>query len=89
MVDRGKVVKGLEKCSRYECADCTEIGASHSPWDCPTYDNFVENAITLLKEQEPLPVLEGKVNECTCGHEINRYWHPKLCGFCGKELIWY
>ena len=47
------------------------------------------NALALLKEQEPLAVYEGKVNKCICGNEINRYWHPEYCGFCGKKLLWY
>ena len=51
MGNREKVLKRLEKCKRYECADCTEIGASHTPWACSAYDYFVEDAITLLKEQ--------------------------------------
>lgn len=42
-----------------------------------------------LKEQEALAVREDKVNKCVCGNEINRYWHPEYCGFCGKKLIWY
>ena len=43
----------------------------------------------MLKEQEPLAVYEDKVNKCVCGNEINRYWHPEYCGFCGKKLLWY
>lgn len=43
----------------------------------------------LLKEQEPVAVYECKVNKCVCGNEINRYWHPEYCGFCGKKLLWY
>jgi len=45
--------------------------------------------LELLKEQEPLAVSEGKINKCVCGNEINRYWHPEYCGFCGKKLEWY
>ena len=45
--------------------------------------------VELLKEQEPLAVDEGKLNKCVCGNEINRYWHPEYCGFCGKKLEWY
>lgn len=52
MTDREKVIKGLEKCKRYECDNCTEKGASQAPWDCPAYDDFVDSALALLKEQE-------------------------------------
>lgn len=50
---------------------------------------WADDALNLLKEQEPLAVFEGKVNKCVCGNEINRYWHPEYCGFCGKKLEWY
>ena len=49
----------------------------------------IKYAIILLKEQDPLAVDESKVNKCICGNEINRYWHPEYCGFCGKKLEWY
>lgn len=52
MIDKEKVIKGLEKCKRYECDNCTEKGASQAPWDCPAYDNFVDSALALLKEQK-------------------------------------
>lgn len=45
--------------------------------------------ITLLKERETVPVHEDKINKCECGETVCRYWHPKFCGFCGKELLWY
>ena len=48
-----------------------------------------ENALELLKEQEPVVVYESKISRCACGNTVNRYWHPKFCGYCGKELMWY
>lgn len=42
-----------------------------------------------LKEQEPVPVYESKISKCACGNIVNRYYHPKFCGCCGKELMWY
>lgn len=54
MIDGEKIIKVLEKCRHYECDDCTEKGASHAPWDCPVYDDFVDSAIALLKEQETM-----------------------------------
>jgi hypothetical protein len=53
-IDMEKVIRGLEKCKRHECDDCTEKGASQAPWDCPVYDDFVDSAIVLLKEQDEL-----------------------------------
>lgn len=76
MIDRKKVIKALE--------------------DAYVTDGVIKMSIqvrdvlvAMLKEQEPLAVSEGKVNKCVCGNEINRYWHPEYCGFCGKKLEWY
>jgi len=52
MTDREKIIKKLEKCRRYECDECTEKDASQDPCDCPAYDDFVDSALALLKEQE-------------------------------------
>lgn len=60
MIDREKVIKGLEKCKRNECDDCTEKRASQAPWDCPAYDNLVDSALAMLKEQES----DEKNKEC-------------------------
>ena len=57
MIDREKIINGLEKCKRCECDDCAEKGASQAPWDCPVYDDLVDSAIALLKEQEPKQVV--------------------------------
>ncbi len=85
MTDLEQIVKGLEdSLINQSCGYMDGIGELYA-----VSGENLQNAIDLLKEQKPLPVFEGKVNECTCGHEINRYWHPKFCGFCGKELIWY
>ena len=57
-IDMEEVIRGLEKCKRHECDDCAEKGASQAPWDCPAYDDFVDSAIALLKEQE---VVKSKI----------------------------
>lgn len=53
-----------------------------------TYSSVVE-LLAVLKEQEIVPVKEDKINKCKCGETICRYWHPKFCGFCGRQLLWY
>ena len=84
MPDLEKVIKGLEKCKRCECDDCTEKGASQAPWDCPVYDDFVENAIALLKEQPDIvrckDCKHGSVyiTEDVCGKPLIECNHPKL-----------
>ena len=85
---RDKVVKELESL-RGICNAKSNMAIGNGKVAWAGYANVADDALALLKDQEPLPVSEGKLNECTCGHEINRYWHPKFCGFCGKELIWY
>lgn len=52
ITDREYVVKALKKCRRYDCDNCAEEYASHSPWDCVAYDELVDRAITLIKEQQ-------------------------------------
>ena len=95
MPDRETVIKGLKKCRRCECDDCTEKGASKALWDCPAYDDFVDSAIVLLKEQEPIlcgeKIKAGDVvldfYECGyCKNAIRKPW--RYCPFCGKEVKW-
>ena len=77
MTDLEKVIKGLEKCKRYECDDCTEKGATKAPWDCPAYDDFVDSAIALLKAQEPrLLTIEEITGDGEC-------WFEGINGACG------
>lgn len=56
--------------------------------DCVRTD-LLQTVVGLLKEQETVPVYEDKNNKCECGETVCRYWHPKFCGFCGRELLWY
>jgi hypothetical protein len=62
MTKREKVIKGLEKCRRYECDDCTEKCASQFPGDCTAYDDFVDSALALLKAQEPRVMTLGEID---------------------------
>ena len=77
MSDREKVIKGLEKCKRCECDDCTEKGASQAPWDCPAYEDFVDRGLALLKEQPEIV----RCKDCK---------HGELCNegdvFCTKDI---
>lgn len=95
MIDRESVVKGLEKCRRYECDDCTEKGASQAPWDCPAYDDFVNSAISLLKEQESkTPIVREnsygwKFYYCPrCEKEFYQNRKQDFCDKCGQEVKW-
>lgn len=50
---------------------------------------LLRDALELLKEPGTVTVKEDKINKCECGETVCRYWHPKFCGFCGRELLWY
>jgi hypothetical protein len=89
MTDRKKVIKGLEKCKRCECDGCTEKGASQAPWDCPVYDNFVDSAIAMLKEQkhsETFIVIDNKTGKEADTYDIALHedWAKHLC-YCDIE----
>lgn len=92
MIDINKVIYGLEF-TKAMITFNPLTGEDIEPEDLNednkiTYDACV-GAITLLKGQEAVPVKEDKINKCKCGETVNRYWHPKFCGFCGRELLWY
>ena len=77
-MDRKKVIKNIK----------SYLSSIQYEREMPA-DSILFDTLELLKEQEPLAVCEGKVNKCVCGNEINRYWNPEYCGFCGKKLLWY
>lgn len=92
MTDKEKIIKGLECCAAMsgdECRKCPygdECRDTDLPYGMP---HLAANALTLLKEQEVILVYEDRINKCKCGEIVDRYWHPKFCGFCGRELLWH
>lgn len=76
MEDIDKFIKALED------ADVTDGVIKMS-------NQFRDVLVALLKEQEAIQVPEDKINKCECGETVCRYWHPKFCGFCGRNLLWY
>lgn len=98
MPDRETVIKGLIKCRRCECDDCTEKGSSKAPWDCPAYDDFVDSAIDMLKEQEPMQVKTDMYGNAYCpwcstdrtiemgAQRLHLGTH--FCPYCGKAVKW-
>ena len=86
-MDREKVIKGLKLC---------EIGSGDRCYEteCPYYgqgctEGLKNDILALLKERGTMAVKEDKINKCECGETVCRCWHPKFCGFCGRELLWY
>jgi hypothetical protein len=82
MTDREKTIKELEKA-------LSNMDERITPEDVDKLICTAQDALSLLKAQEPLAVREAELNKCVCGNEINRYWHPEFCGFCGKKLEWF
>ena len=99
MIDREKVIKGLE--GIYRCIS----PVNHTCGDCPYQDNHVEcirralsDAIALLKEQEAKKVIcisdsiDGmEVGYCpSCDRAIvnKKIDETKFCRYCGQELKW-
>lgn len=92
MSDIKKVIIGLECLAekREPTANpCNGCGYANRPNFAICVKDVAADALELLKEQEPVYVYEAKISKCTCGNIVNRYYHPKFCGCCGKELMWY
>lgn len=102
MIDREKVIKGLEICSEHGSwhgLDCEHNGAYR---DCPYRGcetgcvvTIAKDALALLKEQEAKTVkgmlvvgghLMGKCPKCY--KVLNVQDHPVACGFCGQKVKW-
>ena len=87
---REKVIGRLNEAAEYfrGCRSNASLGskAENHFWEL---QSAMQEAAELLKAQEPLAVRETELNKCVCGNEINRYWHPEFCGFCGKKLEWF
>ena len=94
---REDVIRGLECCmilGEGGCDDCPYIGKGQCQ------ELLGENAIALLKEQEPVaPVLQSGGNYVcgNCGMYTVGFQHPitgqsvktwKYCGKCGKKVRW-
>lgn len=91
---REEVIRGLQKCAAlhqgFICESC----------EYPVDDCAVDDAIALLKAQEPVaPELQSGGNYVcgNCGMYTVGYIHPltgesvatwKYCGSCGKKVKW-
>ena len=105
MPDREKVIKGLECCRDL---DLTDMGC---PDACPYYDDsnecgcclytpLMNDAIALLREQEPIAPTETEDGDMLCGNcgetvgweelscggiSMDKY---KYCPNCGRKVKW-
>ena len=99
MPDMEKVIKGLELCTNISQDGCMMLCPYKDETD-ETYSGFCEqvlkqDALALLKEQEPIPVeicgkiFDTKVGDCPhCGERLNSEVYPRWCGFCGQAVKW-
>lgn len=101
MTDREKVIKGLECHLSRKC----ETG-SYSKDICPYWEDdncsnsVMNDALKLLKEQEPKSVLSERECETLPNHYERKGFCPKChqvvewylnrayCGFCGQAVKW-
>lgn len=94
MLNREKVIKGLEHCDFGVSDTCYEK-------ECPYYqshdctDELKNDILVLLKEQEPQLVLNiGEQISCKsgscpkCGKMLNTTCNKRYCGDCGQEVTW-
>ena len=100
MPDVNDVINGLERCLVAGCNDCNQPDKSGYPWDCEGFDRMVNEAIAILKAQEPLkPVVD--IDTCTCGNCGHTLEHQQLlgdnilfhewydyCPNCGRKVKW-
>jgi len=98
MTDREKVIKGLADISEYARAkaDIAGIGKGKEVFD--SYYRAAEDAIALLREQEPVQFKVTRQDKsypfwdsvCTgCGYKtstVKDYW--KYCPVCGRAVKW-
>lgn len=102
MIDMGKVIKGLEciaqRPNNVSCGDCTYFRPFTDDPECGWCDKVViaDDAIALLKEQEPVKPISAHVWLRTfgicgnCGEPLPALegLRSKFCWMCGKAVKW-
>lgn len=91
MTDREKVIDGLERCAQhsYRCLDCP-----YEYFGVMCTDNLAQDALELLKEQEPKLVryTESTVRCPSCNKQITTkgciHREIKYCWKCGQAVKW-
>ena len=98
MIDREKVIKGLECCADGDCKgqECPyhhNLPEDWNKFDCNT--ELARDALELLKEQEPKQVVMTtnsygtKFYHCPrCNHDIYAYPRQMYCSQCGQAVKW-
>lgn len=84
MPDREKVIKGLEYCMggcQVSCFKCPYREIGHQPPDCLDNCMILQDAVELLKEQEPIKPDKEKIMDC-----FSYFVEVYHCGKCGKDV---
>ena len=102
MPDREKVIRALECCldinsSKYKhCLNCDyRHDIDHCQWACQT-GGILDDALALLKEQEPVKPLDenywkhtmGRCGHCKAPLPAIEGLRSKFCWMCGKPVKW-
>lgn len=96
MVDKEKVIKGLETCSQktvlYVCSQCPYNNDDDDTYDCT--QALAEDALAMLREREPVEPISrfNKLLNKTfywCGKcEAHIEKNQSYCGCCGQKVKW-
>ena len=87
-----KVIKGLECCSKGDCADCDNCTYHGIQTDVPCESTLMRDALALLKAQESVEPIRKVIGYgwryfCgKCGHSIVSQQH--FCQECGQAVKW-
>jgi len=103
MVDREKAIKGLNSCAKWmvendddACGNCPYHHSHFSYDDNDCYAALYNDALALLKEQEPVKpdsFMDGRVQRFACKkcgkHLLYAEWgRDNYCSKCGKAVKW-
>ena len=104
MINKEKVIKGLEACTAWD--GLHQCQPKFYGYDCPYDDEadcklaLMKDALALLKEKEPQPVIFDRQCEEEPDHWVRKGFCPKChqvvlwmvnreyCGFCGQKVKW-
>lgn len=96
MIDRKKVILGLETCSHADEVGCDQCPYYGTQGERGCQSTMQMDALTLLREQEPVkPKLDdawpSPIKVCgvcgTCLFCVGDY-KPKYCSECGRAVKW-
>ena len=100
MIDRKKVIKGLEICSEFGSWHGLDCELNEAYKDCPYRGcetgcivTIAKDALTLLKEQEPKQIETEEINDgrlyrCPSCHMAMMLRKQPYCHSCGQAVKW-